>query len=511
MAVRLALGGGRRRLIRQLLSESALLAGAGGMVGIILAYWASDALVAFMSRGANSVQLHVSPDLRVLGFTGLISALTVILFGLAPSLGATRLELTEALKEGSGSAVGTRGRWRAVRLSFRGSLVVSQVAISVVLLIGAGLFLQTLTNLVNQNLGFDRRNLLLFRIDPSQSGYKGERLASFYQELQRRIEALPGVRSASLSLHSLIGGGFWTHGISIPGYIPKPGEATNGSIEVPFQLVGSGFFETLGIPLVLGRTISDVDITNAPRVCVINQAFAQKYFGNSNPIGRQLGFGGTKSSSGIAVVGVVGNTKYDQLSHAPPPTVYISFPQYLDRLGAMYFEVRTVGNPKEWISSVRQVVRGLDKRVPLVHVETQREQIDDATFQARLFASVTGFFALLTLLLACVGLYGNLAYAVSQRTNEIGVRMALGGQPHSIIALVLRQGAELTLIGLGIGAIVALALSRLIASFLFGLAPTDPLAFASAAVLLTVAALLACYIPARRAAKVDPMVALRYE
>ncbi len=515
VAVRLALGAGRGRLIRQLLTESVLLAAAGGVLGVILAYWASDVLLDFISSGGEPVAgIHVAPDLRVLGFTALISVLTGILFGLVPALSCTRLQLTPALKKGPDTAFGTGRGARSLRVGFRDALVASQIAISLLLLIGAGLFVRTLTKLANQDLGFEHRNLLVFGIDPTQAGYKGEKLAHLYQELQRRIEALPGVRSASLSVHTPVGGGEGTRDIWIQGYVPKPGEAkvrADGSIDTYTHFVGSRFFETFGIPLLLGRTIGDGDVPGAPEVGVVNRAFAREYFGNADPIGRRFGFGGANKSSDIAIVGVVGDATYGNLRAPPPPTVYVPYAQHLDQIASMHFAVRTAGNPKAWMGSVRKAVQNVDGRLPLSDVTTQIEQIRQTTFQERLFADLTGLFSLLALLLACVGLYGVMAYAVAQRTNEIGIRMALGAQRQHILTLILQRGARLTAIGVVAGVVGALAMTRLIASFLFGVTATDPLTFVAAAIMLALVALLACYIPARRATKVDPVVALRHE
>jgi len=514
VAVRLALGAGRRRLVRQLLTESLMLAAAGGAVGILLAYWASGLLVALMSSGKEQVYLHVSPDLRVLGFTAFISAFTGILFGLAPVLGGTRAALTSALKEGTGSLAGKVGHARDFRLLLGDGLVAFQIAMSMLLLIGAGLFVRTLTNLTDQNLGFTHRNLLLFGIDPTQAGYHGEKLVSLYQELQRRLEALPGVRSVSFSEHTLVGSGARNSGISIQGYSPRPGEAKGGSIVTDRNSVGSRFFETFGIPLLLGRTISDGDVEGAPKVGVVNRAFARKYFGNANPIGRRFGFGGEKYSSDMVIVGVVGDSTYESLRKAPAPTVYVPFAQNVARFGYtgnMFFEVCTAENPKGWIRSVRQAVRNLDKNLPLFGVKTQTEQIKQATFQERLFASLTSVFGLLALLLACIGLYGVMAYSVVQRTKEIGIRMALGAEKKDVLRAVVGQGLKLAMIGVTIGIAGAFALTRFLSSLLYGVKPTDPLTFIAVTLILIGVALLACYIPARRAAKVDPMVALRYE
>jgi len=484
-------------------------------VGAILAYWASDVLLAFMSSGKEPVQLQVSPDLSVLGFTALISVLTGILFGLAPALRGTRLDLTAALKEGAGGVVGRGRHWRGVRLGLGKALVASQVAMCLLLLIGAGLFVRTLKNLSNQDIGFDRRNLLLFGIAPGQAGYKGEKLASFYQELQRGIEALPGVRSASLSFHRLIGGGVSINGFSLQGYSRQLGGAErsdpwHGGVHV--NQVGPRFFETVGIPLLLGRTLNAGDVGKSSKVAVINSTLAHRYLGDANPIGRRFGFGDEKSSSDIAIVGVVGDAKYSDLRKEPPPTVYVPYAQSPDKLlGAMNFEVRTAADPKNWIGSIRHTVQSIDKSLPLFDINTQTEQIGQATFQERLFARLLSFFGLLAVVLACVGLYGVMAYGVARRTNEIGLRMALGAERERVLWMVLGETWWLMAAGICIGLPLALAACRMVSSMLFGLKPADPLTIATATLILIVVAALAGYLPARRASRVDPMVALRYE
>ena len=512
IAVRLALGAGRRRLIRQLLTESVLLAVTGGALGVILAYWASDVLLAFMSSGREPVILRVSPNLSVLGFTALVSVLTGVLFGLAPALRGTRLDLTHALKEGGGKIVGGGRRSRRVGLELGKALVIAQVAMSLLLLIGAGLFVRTLNNLESENVGFDRRNLLLFGIDPTQAGYKGERLARFYEGLRRGIEAVPGVRSASLSRHTFINGGITISGVSIQGYTPKPGEPNgNGSLSLHVNSVGPRFFETFGIPLVLGRTIGDRDTAGTPKVAVVNRAFARAYLGGMSPIGRRFGFGDQKASSDNVIVGVVGDARYGRLRDEAPPTVYVPYAQDIQQLAEMTFEVRTAGDPINSIGAIRQAVQGLDRNLPLADVKTQTEQIEQATFQERLFARLSSFFGLLALVLASVGLYGMMSYAVARRTNEMGIRMALGAEKGTLFQMVIQEAMALVAVGIVIGVPVALAASRLIASVLYGLKSTDPLTIGSATVVLAAVALLAGYLPARRASRVDPMVALRYE
>ncbi|MGD0010886.1 MAG: ABC transporter permease [Terriglobia bacterium] len=509
IAVRLALGAGRRRLIRQLLTESVLLATLGGIIGLVLAYWATSLLVAFMSSGREPVALSVHPDLRVLGFTAAVSVLTGVLFGLAPAFRGTRLDLTPALKESAGG--GSLGGHRSARSGLGKALVIAQVAASLLLLAGAGLFVRTLQNLENLNLGFNRYNILLFGIDPTQNGYQGEKLASFYQELQRRLEALPGVRSASVSSHTLISGSVSIGGISIQGFAPERTETDrDASGGVYFNSVGPRFFETMGIPLVLGRTIGPEDTSGAPKAAVINETLARRYFVNSNPIGRRFG-GDAKTSGDIEIVGVVGDTRYADLRGDVPPTVYFPYLQQPKQLGPMHFEVRTAGNPMDMVTSVRRVVQSLGENLPLMEVKTQTEQIDQTLFQERLFAKLSSFFGLLALALACVGLYGIMSYAVARRTNEIGIRMALGAERHNILGMVMRETLIMVALGVAIGIPAALAATRVISSMLYDLKPTDPLTIAvSASVMIAVAA-SAGYLPARRASRVDPMVALRYE
>ncbi len=512
IAVRLALGAGRRRIIRQLLTESLMLAVAGGACGVVLAYWGSGLLLRFMESGGDQLHLSVSPDLTVLGFTVLVSLLTGTVFGLAPALRGTRLNLTPALKEGAGRVAGGAPGGGRMRPTLGKGLVIAQAAISLMLLVGAGLFVRTLRNLMTEDLGFDRTHLLLFSIDASRAGYKGESLANFYQEMQRRIEAIPGVRSASMSRHFLVNDGQGGEGVIIEGYAPKPGEAdAGGVIGIYTHYVGSRFFETLGIPLLVGRTIRDSDTGAAPRVGVVNQAFAKHYFGASSPIGHQFRFSSSTDPLGMTIVGVAGDATYGDLRKDPPPTIFVPFDQHLGILEWQNVEVRTAGDPMSVVSTLRRVIRDLDRNVPMQEVITQTEQIDQATFQERLFARLSSFFALLALMLACVGLYGTLSYAVARRTNEIGIRMAIGAERSSIVRMVLREALLLAFVGIVIGIPLTLAASRLVSSMLFGLKATDPFTLAAATLLMIAVAALAGYLPARRAAKVDPMVALRYE
>jgi macrolide transport system ATP-binding/permease protein len=525
MAVRLAVGAGRVRIMRQLLTESVMLSVAGGLLGVLLAYWGVHVLTALLWGHSNhSVVFVVAPDWRVLAFTIAISLLTGIFFGLAPALRSSRVDLTPALKENMAPDGGTRVRW----FHFRDALVVAQVGLSVVLLAGAGLLVRTLVNLRDINPGFDTQNLLLFGIDPTSLGYKDPQIRSLYQELRARLAALPGVVSVSYSSDEVLSGGWWSEDVHIEGH---PGKST-----VDMVSPGPDFFRTLHIPLLEGRIFNSSDFEQAaeaaaaekaakptgksspprhgptqrkpagpPVPVLVNPAFVRKYFAHQNPLGKRLGNDKSKPRA-WEIVGVVGNVKIINLRHRIHPTVYIPLTG-----GSAYFELRIAGNPRALIPTVRKLESRVDSRLPIFDVHTQTQKIDDLLSNERFIARVSSFFGLLALLLACVGLYGLLAYEVSRRIREIGIRMALGAQRTDVLRLVLRQGLKLTVVGLACGGAGALAFTRFLSSQLYGVKPTDPLTFVAVSVILTSVALLACYIPARRAAKVDPMVALRYE
>jgi len=509
IAVRLALGGGRARLIRQLLVESVLLALLGGVVGVFLAYWASGILLKLMSSGREPITLHVAPNPGVLGFTAGVSVLTGILFGLAPALRGTRLDLTPALKEGAARIVGSGAPSSGRRQRLSQALVVVQIAMSLVLLIGAGLFVRSLTNLENENVGFDRRNILLFRVDPTQAGYHADRLATFYEQLRKRIEEIPGVRSASFSRHGLINAGMGILGFSLQGFPPKSGHQDNGAVQANY--VGPEFFETFGIPLLLGRTIVEQDTATAPKVAVVNRTFAQEYFQGRSPIGHRFGFGDQKTSSDIVIVGVVGDSRYGKLRDDPQPTVYVPYYQHTKELEAVSFSVRTAGDPKNWIGGVGRAVQGLDRNLPVFDVKSEVEEINQATLEERLFAQLSGFFGILALALSSIGLYGMISYAVLRRTSEIGIRIALGAERTKILQMVLGEAMMLAVLGIAVGAPVAFVVSRLVGSLLYGLRPTDPPTVAIATIALLFVGFLAAYLPARRASRIPPVIALRYE
>jgi predicted permease len=510
IALRLAVGAGRGRLIRQLLTDSVLQAGLGGVVGLILAFWGTAVLVAFMASGHEPITLNVTPDPRVLGFTAAACLLTGILCGLTPALRSTRMDLTPALKESARTLDSATPGKHGLRLGLGKTLVVTQVSLSVLLLVSAILFVRTLTNLESVNAGFNQGNLLLFGIDPTQDGYKGQHLADFYQELARRLGTLPGVRSVSLSMQRLIGGGVSINRLQISAYTPKPGERGD-HLEAHVNRVGPKFFETMGIPLVLGRSTGDGDTATAPKVAVVNEKFVHQFLGGENPIGRQLGFGDKTTATDYEIIGVVGDARFSDLRREAPPTVYLPYLQRVEGLGPMHFEVRTAANPMDLVSAVRRVAQGMDRNLALYQVKTQVEQINESLFQERLFARLTSFFGALAALLACVGIYGVMAFAVSRRTREIGIRMALGASRGEITEMVLRETCLLVGMGSAVGIVLALAATRLISTLLYGLKPTDPPTIVMAALLMVAATAFAGYVPSRRASKVDPMVALRYE
>ena len=502
LAVRLALGAGRARITRQLLTESLILSVAGGVAGILLAYWSVQSLVAFMSHGGlwpSHLAAHL--DLRVLAFTAAASIFTGVLFGLAPTFRGIHLDLTPALKESPAAlaTAATRSRF----LSLGGTLVIAQVALAILVLSGAGLLVRTLQNLKSIKPGFDTRNLLLFRMDPSLNGYKGPRSKSLYAELLARIQAIPGVLSATYSFDDLLSGNSWITSFGIEGKVKNTSHATLG------LNAGPQFFETMGIPLMAGRTFTPQDFSLPPDTkwepAVINESFARTFFKDQNPLGRRLTGVGHQGSS-REIVGIVGDTKFRTLRSEIAPTLFVPAGG-----GEAVFEIRTAVDPRTIIPAVRSTVSQLDNNLPLFSMKTESEQIERSLFQERLIARLSSFFGALSLLLACVGLYGLLSYEVTQRTREIGIRMALGARPPDVLRIVVRQGAGLSAVGAIIGILVALGATRYLASLLYGVRPFDPPTFLAVALLLSFVALAACYIPARRASRVDPLVALRYE
>jgi predicted permease len=498
VAVRLAIGAGRARLVRQFLTESVLLAAMGGGAGFLLAYWGAGVMRGFIAFGWDkSLAADIRPDLTVLGFTALVSMLTGLLFGLAPALRGSRVDVTAWLK---GDALVGQGRKGRLRLGFAKALVALQTALSVLLLVGAGLFVRTLRNLENENLGFNQGHLLLFSLEPESSGYDKHRTQSLYQELQRRMGGFPGVLSVSYSDRALISESYFTDDLTLAGHEIE---------DVRVLCVGPQFFETMQIPVLLGRGIGLEDNENSPRVAVINEALARRLADHPNPLGLRFRTGKDAKSPEIEIEGLVASTKYEKIQGDTPPTLYVPYPQS-DR-GSVTFEVRTSGDPKAAVGDVRRLVSELAKDVPLSDLKTQEEQIAQTLVQERMFARLSSFFGLLALVLASTGLYGLMSYAVARRTSEIGVRMALGAERGDVLWMVLRESLAVVALGIVLGLAAAWGATRAVSSMLYGLKPTDPVTMAAATLLLFGVAALAGYLPARRASRLDPMVALRYE
>jgi predicted permease len=498
ISLRQALGASRGRLVRQLLTESLLLAAIGGAAGIILAQWGVSLLV---SRLAATSPLDVKPDASVLLFTLGISLVSGVLFGIAPALRATSTDLTSALKEKSSQG-------RKTRFNLGSALVVIQVALSLILLVGAGLFARSLIKLQQENLGFNRDNVLLVNLDMRLAGYKANELSGVYRQLHERLSALPNVSSATIASYSPMQGTNTNSTITVRGYTPAKDEDTS----VSDVMVGPNFSETLGVPLLLGRDIGLQDTPSSQKVAVVNQAFARSYFHDENPIGRRATFDENSDKDDFEIVGVLGDSKYDSAKSQPDRTVFRPILQVQDQQTfSNVFELRTVGDPLSLSAEVRAAIAQVSDKIPIGNVTSLRVQTDEALKQEKLIAQLVSFFGLLGLLLSCVGLYGIMAHAVVRRTNEIGIRMALGAERRDIVWMVLKESLLLVAIGLVVGIPAAWGAAHLIASQLFGVNPTDPVTLLTAVVALTLVAASAGYLPARKASRVNPLIALRYE
>jgi predicted permease len=502
ISLRLAVGASRSRLLRQLLTESVLLGLLGGAVAVLFSAWGVNILVSMVVGETSSLPLNVSPDARVLGFTLAVSLLTGILFGLAPAFRATGVDLTRSLRSG---ALGTSpgARWNLPK-----TLVVSQVALSLLLLVCAGLLVRTLDNLSKQDLGFSPQQVLEVGIDPRISGYKQDQLNPLYQALLQRVNALPGVRVASLSLYSPMSGNGWGGQISVQGYIPPP----NKQADCQWVWVGPHYAETEGMTLRLGRDLGPGDTKGAPQVAVVNERFAQRYLAGQNPIGRRFSMDVPAKTYEIEIVGVVKNFRFDDAWEENGPVAFLPLAQVEGPASyAAEIEIRTTPDPTSTAASARRALQELDRNLSVTGISTLSEQVDESLNKEHLIARLSSFFGLLALVLACVGLYGLLAYRVARRTNEIGIRMALGAGRRQVLWMVLGESLALVGVGVAIGLAMALAATRFISSQLYGVKPTDPATIAAATMVLAAVAVFAAYIPARRATKIDPMEALRYE
>ncbi len=496
ISVRLSIGATRGRLVRQLLTESVLLALIGGALGLLVAYWGRKLLPGTTGQGPL--------DWRVLLFASGVALTTGILFGIAPAMRVTGTSAGEALKDNTRSVTGSR-------TLLNKSLLVLQVAISLVLLIGAGLFLRTVDNLRKVNVGFNPQNLVLFRVNPQLNRYDPPRIASLYEQMVQRLMAVPGVRAVTLTNPPLLSGSVNSTNLVVQGRVYAPGvleDRRSQDHSVNRMRVAFNFFDTMEIPLLRGRGFTERDNLPAPKVAIINEAAVRKFFPDEDPIGRR--FGSSPETSGqIEVVGVVRDVKYSELREPAPATMYVPYNQ--NPVGAMAFVIRTSSDPTAAMTGIREAVRQVDANVPLTDMSTQMEQIERRFMQERVFAQAYTLFGGLAVLVASIGLFGLMSYSVTRRTTEIGIRMALGAQQQSVLQMVMRESLLLVAAGVVIGVAVALGAGRFVSSLLFGLEATDLTTSALAVVVMLAVSAFAGYLPARRASRLDPMLALRHD
>jgi len=498
IAVRLALGARRTQLVRQLLVESTLLALAGGAAGLLVATWTLDALRRTMGSDPTVSTLTWQLDWRAMLFLFAVAVVSGLAFGLLPALQATRSDPAPALKD-TGSHSATASALRSKRV-----LVVAQVALSLLLLIGSGLFLRSLANLTTLDPGFRTENLISFSVDAPLSGYKLEQAPLIYTALQERISAMPGVNSVAIAENYLLSGNQWSMTVGVQGYQPKEGENMNPTANT----VSERFFSGMGIPLTRGREFSRADTAASPKVAIVNESFVKHFFGSENPLGRQFGIG--RNNTGLEIVGVVKDGKMTSLREEVRDRIYLPVSQGPE-LGQVSFYVRTFHDPEPMINTLRRETAAAYPGLAFFDPKTMDQQIRESLTSDRLVAGLCGAFGSVATLLAALGLYGVMAWSVARRTRELGLRTALGAQQGRILTMVLREVALLAGIGIAIGLPVALSLARLVSTQLFGLTPTDPLTMGASMAVLFLVALLAGYLPARRASRVDPLVALRYE
>ncbi|MEP6783786.1 MAG: ABC transporter permease, partial [Acidobacteriota bacterium] len=501
MAVRLSIGANRRQLITQLLTESILLAAFGAIAGLLVAKWTLDVIISIMpADGGTGMEFSLSPTMIL--FAAGTAIVTGIAFGLFPALYSTRPDLAGTLKNQAGQPGGAKGARR-----FRTTLATVQIAMSMALLVPAGLFAKSLFNISKVDLGLKSDKMMLFSISPELNGYTTERTRQLFERMEDEIGAVPGVTSVVAAIVPVIAGDNWGNSLGVEGFEAGPDTDTNGS----YNGVGPGYFRTMGVPLMAGREFTRADVFGSPKVAIINQAFARKFNLGDNPIGKHIGLGGGPDTKlDIEIVGMVKDAKYSDVKRQPPPQYFLPYRQE-ERLGYAYFYVRTTTPPEQMLTIIPTVMRKLDATLPLDDVKTMETQIKENVSVDRIISLLSLAFAVLATVLAAVGLYGVLAYTVAQRTREIGLRMALGADGAVVRAIVMKQVVKMAMVGGLIGMLIALGVGRAAKSLLFEMEGYDPIVLAVATFALALVALGAGFLPALRASKIDPMTALRYE
>lgn len=502
IAVRLALGASRSRLMKQLLTESVIVAFAGGLLGLAFAQWADRLLLHMVSQGPSALPLDTAPDWRILSFTIAASLLTGVLFGLAPAMRATKLDLNNVLRGAGRSITGTEGG----RLPMGKVLVAVQVAISLLLIVAAGLFVRSLQKLTSTQFGYDPEGMVMFRLVPGTAGYRGPAALQLYKNLVEKLSAVPGVTGVTISENGLLYGRDSNDNISILGYTPKSGQ----EMEADWDEIGTHYFSTVGIPVLMGRDVSAED-ANGQHSCWINQTMSKYYFGTDSPLGREIKDLYPETPYSCQIVGVVGDAKYNGLRGATQRRFYASFFSGIESPGDGTFEIRFSGSGTSVTSAIRQIIHQSDANLDPPDFHTISDLVEKQLLRDRLTARLSAFFGIVALFLASLGLYGVLSYNVSRRTSEIGVRMALGAQRGNVLGLIVREALLITLIGAAVGLGASYAATRVLSTLLFGLTAQDPITFGSATVVLLAVATLAALIPAWRASRVDPITALRWE